>query len=116
MSDKEIIEMAAKSIGYKIAWNSNWHNYQLLNPVPDRFGYFKHPWNPLEDNSDAMDIMVKLGMNVNVFLNRAEPFTEVRFQHYGSETITEEAHMGDAAKATRRAIVRSAARIGKAMP
>lgn len=67
-------------------------------------------WNPLEENSDAFELAVKLGLTINpykrgVFVSRNE-----------AEPVIREEWGDDDAETTRRAIVRAAAEIGKALP
>ena len=109
MTDKELLELAAKAAGYDETrvCIDDW--FWVLNDTDDWT-----PWNPLADDGDALRLAVKLGFKVNVLTTRMEPFTRVRQHEVG--TIFEEEHRDDAAKATRRAIVRAAAEIGKKKP
>lgn len=100
MSDRELLEMAAKAAG------------------PDVFGepgsYFRRcagaavtGWNPLTDDGDALRLAVALGLVVDCSRpSAALPFT--RHSYDLSEG-------GNSPAATRRAIVRAAAAIGEAM-
>ena len=102
MTDKEMLELAAKAAGYDI--NHRWNEERLLlnPPVIDLciLG-ISTGWNPLTDDGDALRLAVKLGiLNMNNILNKY---------------IIEEQRHHLRAAATRRAIVRAAAEIGKAM-
>lgn len=91
MTDRELLEMAAKAAGLAF-----WH---------------ENGWNPLEDDGDAFRLAVKL---------------EITLSHYGATHVCETATgraladevdtTGDGYAATRRAIVRAAAEIGKKLP
>jgi hypothetical protein len=87
MNDKELLEFAAKAAGVE--------DEMLV------FGW----WNPLTDDGDALRLAVKLSFDIHVDSNLTEVI-------YLNETT--EAHLGDPYSATRRAIVRAAAEIGKA--
>lgn len=92
MTDREMLELAAKAAGV----------------VVDADGRFEFPhglWNPLNDDGDALRLAVKLEI---YDLDRALVALDI------SERTT--AYHLDPYAATRRAIVRAAAEIGKAMP
>ena len=97
MTDKELLELAAKSIGIEI---KHWIGSDPHSPK----------WNPLKDDGDALRLAVKLGISID--FNFADTLGEVSaaqvLQPYQYE------NMGvDPYAATRRAIVRAAAEIGK---
>jgi hypothetical protein len=100
MTDRELLELAAKAAGEK---------YLHLVPYKEEWLASDEAWNPLKHNSDAFMLSIKLNMDVAV--------------NYGTTTAETvetpgviEKHEGDPYAATRRAIVRAAAEIGKAMP
>ena len=104
MNDRELLEKAAKAAGEITA---SWYgNQNYLDGVLGR-------WNPLTDDGDALRLAVKL--NICVFNN-----TYASWAATGSlqEVRGEELHNGgaDPYAATRRAIVKAAAEIGKEMP
>lgn len=90
MTDRELLELAAKAAGVDVR--------------DVRATY--EPWDPLSNDGEAFQLMVTLGLEVGV-----HNFIDVR--KMGSlEYVTEPA--GDnPANATRRAIVRCAAEIGR---
>lgn len=100
MTDRELLAMAAKardSLGY--IEGQGWIE---IKPDGSRGAW----WNPLEDDGDALRLAVK--MNINVFIYDDETSTGtlgVVAKNWGSKEA-----------ATRRAIVRAAAAIGKEMP
>lgn len=93
-TDRELLELAAKVAEFGYQWDD------------DVFCVFDcgfwHEWNPLTDDGDAFRLAVKL----NLF-----------FKHSFADALAEENDVcnGDYYLATRRAIVRVAAEIGKAM-
>jgi len=99
MTDKELIELAAKAAGIDIKWKE-W--------VTDK------EWNPLTDDGDALRLAVKLNLGVNV--TSGLKWTTITFfgpQH--DMPYIEEKHGDDPYAATRRAIVRAAAEIGRTL-
>ncbi len=93
MSDKELLELAAKAAGI-----------DYPSGIDARFA---PGWEPLTDDGDALRLAVKLGMSVSV-----EPY-RVWVGAVVDYDIVEE--YGDVYAATRRAIVRAAAEIGRNM-
>ena len=108
MSDRELLELAAKAAGIEGEWSSSglWHRHTL--------------WNPLTDDGDALRLAVELGMDVCIDTpNEDRPHTHaIGFSSpYASESFgVVENHESDPYAATRRAIVRAAAEIGRNMP
>ena len=94
MTDRELLEFAAKAAGYK-----------------KRFVHYLG-WNPLIDDGDALRLMVKLGLGVSVPLGYKRTDV-VAFSDSRINVI--ESHGIDPLAATRRAIVRAAAEIGRQM-
>lgn len=100
MSDRELLELAAKAAG--IPYESIW-------PVSSE--YLDKAWNPLTDDADALRLAVKLNIEIS-----PDPFHDSVYCEPKSNpesTITVEALD---AFGVRRAIVRAAAEIGRAMP
>jgi hypothetical protein len=97
VSDRELLELAAKAAGYGEVWIFGAPKYRV--------------WNPLVYDDDALRLAVKLGLGVEVgSLTRG--FTAVRTD-IGNWMEFREPHGTDPDAATRRAIVRAAAEIGK---
>ena len=117
-TDKELLELAAKAAGFGAPGSGR--TIWTLSEYPKRSG--RHGalwnyvgnmdaaelWNPLADDGDALRLVFKLGLRVCID-NRAGFSWIKRFED-------STAHGDDAASATRRAIVRAAAEIGKTMP
>ena len=97
MTDREMLELAAKAAG--IAWSQE---YQCYLGEPDVNGV-SVKWLPLTDDGDALRLAVKLELDVM--------FASVRSVD-DDVNITIEAGT-DPYAATRRAIVRAAAEIGR---
>lgn len=116
-ADRELVELAAKAVGYKIyIWG---HKDDLNCARTDVKGFPQ--WNPLDDDGDALRLAVKLGLDVDV--HRLDPAlgggcgVEVRGYVYRRLMITQPADNNEGLlEATRLAIVRAAAEIGRAMP
>jgi len=112
-TDKELLELAAKAAGIELQQWVELRNTFFLEP-------HQQHWNPLTDDGDALRLAVKLSMlgdlGASLFFPDQEDNTAV-FQYYGGADIhiTEEV-TDDPYAATRRAIVRAAAEIGRAMP
>ena len=102
MTDKELLECAAKATGITV---NQWHL--------DEFGWVAwiepddKQWNPIEDDGDALRLAVKL--NLMVDCDTSTGMAQVAIPpHWLREPIA-----SDPYAATRRAIVRAAAEIGK---
>lgn len=114
MTDKELAEMAAKAAGIEFGWvDPKWGD-------PEAVPYLHFPngalWNPLIDDGDALRLAVKLGMDINIYTEDEAPWVQVfctRDKHELEEV--EEVLGTDPYAATRRAIVRAAAKFGRAI-
>jgi len=106
MSDRELLELAAKAAGIETFRTS------AGNLVTDNNG---KSWNPLTDDGDALRLAVKLGLQVEIDGHNKREFVVVRTSEYNPIEIRQTKNLG-AEQATRRAIVRAAAEIGRAMP
>ena len=89
MTDKELLERAARAAGY---CQFDGHARQMV----------ESGWNPLEDDGDAFRLMVKLRLACDVALSGVNVVG-----WHGVDTSEELG--GDPLSATRRAIVRAAA-------
>lgn len=112
MTDRELLENAAKAAGIDVV-RSRLHDplqrdlliaNSVRNPEQKNCG-----WNPLTDDGDALRLAVKLRFEIDIdYIG-----TAVRTPKGQKVIVTDEP---DATAATRRAIVRAAAEIGKSMP
>jgi hypothetical protein len=102
MTDKELLELAAKAAGC----------IYLTSGELYIEGEGNCEWNPLTDDGDALRLAVKLGIGAGVLLSlcASGPAVEVA----GNESQWEK-WGEDPYAATRRAIVKAAAEIGKGM-
>lgn len=113
MTDRELLELAAKAAGLTLKWGEVYvvgddevdctDMPYVVSGQPDEADWH---WNPLADDGDALRLQIALGLCVEVLPKRMEPFTRVGH--------IEEEHRDDPCAATRRAIVRAAAEIGRA--
>jgi len=111
MTDKELLELAAKATGHKWKWVTC-PRYDcevpgmLLHDEANEVDYYPG-WNPLTDDGDALRLVVKLNIRLGgEWGKRAVAFFGI--QEFWEPTGD------DPYAATRRAIVRAAAEIGKA--
>lgn len=107
MTDRELLELAAKAAGIGGAWSSARPGMRTLHSHSEDL-----VWNPLTDDGDALRLAVRLDLTT---------------RHYSGSTIAqsgapgtpcayeEESNHADPCAAARRAIVRAAAAIGQAM-
>lgn len=114
MNDKELLELAAKANNRVLRYNS-------IGTQDARY-----TWNPLEDDGAAFRLAVELGMDINVYLptykEAGRTYASAKellgygtdgYASYQMSGTSKEEHTNDAYAATRRAIVRAAAEIGK---
>ena len=109
MTDKELLEYAAKAAGIELDWdippnsNSPWS----ITGEGDERGSAAE-WNPLTDDGDALRLAVKLNLTVKIDLHEIEVFDTD-----GCLVSVPLEKQDDPYAATRRAIVRAAAAIGE---
>ena len=104
MTDRELLELAAKAVGID---RRLINGVPILTPSGDKIDYIER-WNPLTDDGDALRLAVKLG--IEIYDHRQYSRVGVRY----NDMLECWEHIdGDVYAATRRAIVRAAAEIGK---
>lgn len=118
MTDRELLELAAKAAGLKIdksecngGGRGNTGFDLLGNAVLD--WYNNKTWNPLTNDGDALRLAVKLQMSLALGPCRVQACTiagALRGAFFQEDIIHQ-----DHATATRRAIVLAAAEIGKSL-
>jgi len=102
MTDRELLELAAKAAGYDDAtWDMERNCIHTLK-LPNFWCF----WNPLTDDADALRLAVKLNMALT-FSADGNCHAEGLNGEYACECSS------DPYAATRRAIVRAAAEIGR---
>lgn len=103
-TDRELLELAAKAAGFNV-------RLVLVNGDLD-IGLAHAAWNPLADDGDALRLAVKLHLTIDHYTLTKEvcvhpPYEDTNIGHAWYED--------DAEAATRLAIVRAAAEIGRSM-
>jgi hypothetical protein len=108
MTDRELLELAAKAAGNPIGTSRAGGGLLMAN------GLY---WSPLTDDGDAFRLAVKLHMRYDVFVEAAcvtvhcaRPAAEIIWLH-----LSEGLYQVEETVSTRRAIVRAAAEIGRSM-
>ena len=106
MTDRELLEKAAKAAGYT---EFDWLSSENIMNVYDDEGY-QYTFNPLKDDGDALRLAVELKMNIERDFDRVQVYW-----HSGSavEYLYDKPVPTDPYAETRRAIVRAAAEIGE---
>jgi len=120
MNDRELLELAAKAAGIEIEWHRmiTGNDNPVIAPKTQRernlLGHEWEEWNPLIDDGDALRLAVKL--NILTYQTRVlSDDVNTAYASTPSSAVFTEPHEDDTYAATRRAIVRAAAEIGKDM-
>jgi hypothetical protein len=109
MSDRELLELAAKAAGLDInKTNVGGVERLYINGELDE-------WNPITDDGDALRLAVDLGIDVLVTNTGIESGVTTTFPSLENSSRIEVEHGQSPYAATRRAIVRAAAEIGMGM-
>jgi len=116
MTDREYLELAAKAAGIELRWHPDGTAYSDSR-CKDYWGV----WNPLTNDGDALRLAVKLaesapGTHFTLSISKIHDgrgFADAGF--FSHINPTEQVVGPDLAAATRRAIVRAAAEIGRSM-
>lgn len=106
MTDRELLELAAKAAGIEGTYREHEWFPGIVEPV---IGGGDQPWNPLISDQQALRLAVKLRIGVHFNVYRKEDCAIA-----GSDGSYQEQKLcDDPCAATRRAIVRAAAEIGR---
>lgn len=112
MTDRELLELAAKAAGIRHIEYTNDYDGRDGLMLCDEIGRHTSMWNPLTDDGDALRLAVKLRLEMYYthayVVCRAAPGLD-------SDRLPVEMFDNDPYAATRRAIVRAAAEIGRRM-
>ena len=111
MTDRELLGLAAKAAGYKFSDVEFKDETGIQIVAPTAIAN----WNPLADDGDALRLAVKLNIEFACF----DDSQKVNAGVWSEDSKPYDCMMpynGDKQAATRRAIVRAAAEIGKTMP
>lgn len=120
-SDRELLELAAKAVGFLlcgyswIAENEDDEECEILDAA-----FVKHhqeqelasKWNPLTDDGDALRLAARLNFRVDISYGTVRIVDELDNEHYLSGIVTD---CGGQMAIVRLAIVRAAASVGEAM-
>lgn len=115
MDDRQLLELAAMAAGYVVRWYDDTLAYGPtfgIEVEPGNPCGFD-PWNPLTDDGDALRLAVRLNIQIIPGTYNKEEFTA--FHAEKGEVYEHRSYLQDEFTSTRRAIVRAAAEIGKAM-
>ena len=111
MTDRELLELAAKAVGYDTSHHWNAERMQMCPPVIGLCIPGVHScWNPLEDSGNALDMAVSLRLKVS-FGDHIVVVSDGSEDGYCTAFTIEELEP-DERVATRRAIVCAAAQLG----
>lgn len=106
-TDRELLEMAAKAAEMEYGWQHVYDDY-------DGCTADAYDWNPLTDDGDALRLAVKLNLTIKIMGDHVK----VGWRGCGEQWPGEEVPCNSETVmpiATRRAIVRAAAEIGRNM-
>lgn len=118
MSDRELLELAAKAAGYEVVRPADYCDGAVM------LEGIQEPWNPLEYDHDALRLAVRLGISLlpyPVYAENERHSVIAKQRRKGdplresNPTEIQELYGDDPYAATRRAIVRAAAEIGRSM-
>lgn len=111
MTDREMLELAAKAAGINGRWERDKNCLQerwYFNVPYDNQGMLTgFEWNPLRDDGDAFRLAVRLKLD----MDHNQDFACV----YGNDVAIEIDAGADPCAATRLAILQAAAEVGKGM-
>lgn len=117
MTDRELLEYAAKAAGIESFWGAGWESNHMYRSTPRPHSPLptNTRWNPLDDDGDALRLAVNLGIDLE--WRRDGRVAAYRYATSHGHCFTAfESSREDRNANTRRAIVRAAAEIGRAMP
>ena len=101
MTDRELLILAAAAEGHPYPW-----------VLPERGG--ERPWNPLQDDGDALRLAMALDMRIHPMPGFGDDCVICSTDQPRIVGWAQEKFGNDKAAATRRAIVRAAAALGGA--
>lgn len=127
LTDRELLEFAAKAAGYEVRWHEIWKCFVHVHPfnidTPPTLAGQRLVWVPLQDGGDAFRLAVTLGIRIDSkYMMEVDEIIgcmqvaavwlphdsgEPSFHGFGGESTD---------SIIRGLIVRAAAEIGKAMP
>lgn len=109
MTDRELLEFAAKAAGIDF-------NTRSGSELRVAHGDVFRVWNPLDSDGDALRLAVRLGIDIYLDPNAEdEPMAQAVYPGVLGDPAITEPYGNDGCAATRRAVVRAAAVLGKEM-
>lgn len=111
MNDRELLDMAAKAAGYDVVCGHGWQSEHMFRRYarPDGLWTYER-FDPIDDDGDAFRLSVVLKLRIDhTYLN------EMKVMVGNGECWAIEKYNGEPLPATRLAIVRTAAEIGRNM-
>jgi hypothetical protein len=124
MSDRELLEMAAKAAGIEVVWTGWVTGHKAIRGAAFRLAGTHDYWNPLTDDGDALRLAVKLRIDLSLWINNNSVIAKTHIGAGRGISLHDanprpkndhvESFGDDPYAATRRAIVRAAAEIGRA--
>ena len=113
MTDRELLELAAMAAGITHLLGGWFDDVGQAGLLSGRLGNGRSVWNPLADDGDALRLAVKLNLGISIPVHQTIRADVVCFR---DASVNAREGGDDPHAAARRAIVRAAAEIGKAMP
>jgi hypothetical protein len=105
MTDRELLEQAARAAGWKIDFLSYDHDGLANVYAPDGK---QHAWNPLTNDGDALRLAIDL--DIDIYGDDKYRGADAGDGHSATEPVSEDTYA-----ANRRAIVRAAAELGRSL-
>ncbi|HGM7971582.1 TPA: hypothetical protein ACKP9O_001641 [Pseudomonas aeruginosa] len=112
MNDRELLELAARAAGYQFSYSYRSLSSPAVPVILAETGRWRQ-WDPRHDDGDALRLAVKLRLDITFY----NGFQEVAAEPSNGDGMnpSQEVFIEDPYAATRRAITRAAAEIGKSM-
>ena len=111
MTDRELIEAAAKAAKIPGGWNERDDGWFV--PGGNEGWLWLSRWDPLNDDKDAFRLAVKLGLRHLFYVEVQKDCVQTSYIVPQEDVFYESFKDQDPCAATRRAIVRAAAELGK---
>jgi hypothetical protein len=108
MSDRELLKDAAKAAGIELVFDPDGLPRDCTGMAPAMNILSAKVWNPIDDDGDALRLAVKLGLKIEHY-----SYTSQGRDHVSANNARHVNYEKDPYAATRRAIVKAAAEIGR---
>lgn len=122
MTDRELLELAAKAAGLRhVDYSGTDYDGRLGIVLVDEVGRHCSDWSPLLDKGDAIELAVMLHINIRFSWDGCDDQYDEVWAEKGRVSCCEQigmlpnGHEFNSTEATCRAITRTAAELGKAM-